>query len=47
MEKQQSTVTHADEILVFQEGKIAERGNHQDLVNQNGLYADLVKYQLQ
>ena len=42
-----ATVTHADEILVFQEGKIAERGSHKELVALGGLYADLVKFQLQ
>ena len=42
-----ATVTHADEILVYQEGKIAERGTHKDLVQKDGIYADLVKYQLQ
>ncbi|KAK8871984.1 hypothetical protein M9Y10_007736 [Tritrichomonas musculus] len=42
-----ATVTHADEILVFQNGKVAERGNHKELVNLNGIYADLVKFQLQ
>lgn len=42
-----ATVTHADEILVYQDGKIAERGPHKELVKQNGIYADLVKYQLQ
>ena len=42
-----AAVTHADEILVFRDGKVAERGNHQSLIDQNGLYADLVKLQLQ
>jgi ABC-type multidrug transport system fused ATPase/permease subunit len=27
-----------DEILVLQDGRIAERGKHQDLVHLNGLY---------
>lgn len=42
-----ATVTHADEILVYQDGKIAERGPHKDLVELGGIYANLVKFQLQ
>lgn len=40
-----STIQHADEILVIQNGVIAERGNHQDLINQDGLYKKLVSMQ--
>ena len=40
-----STIQHADEILVIQNGVIAERGNHQDLINQDGLYKKLVTMQ--
>ena len=36
-----STVVDADEIFVLKEGKIVENGKHQDLVNQNGLYAKM------
>lgn len=36
-----STVVSADEILVLREGKIAERGNHQDLLTMDGLYAQM------
>jgi len=36
-----STVVNADEILVLREGVIAERGNHQDLLAQDGLYAQM------
>ncbi|MGV8856793.1 MAG: ABCB family ABC transporter ATP-binding protein/permease [Devosia sp.] len=36
-----STVVNADEILVLREGKIAERGNHTDLLAQDGLYAQM------
>ena len=41
-----STVRDADEILVFQSGRIAERGNFQSLLARNGLFADLVQTQL-
>ncbi|MEM4326489.1 MAG: ATP-binding cassette domain-containing protein, partial [Candidatus Pacearchaeota archaeon] len=40
-----STVIHADKILVIEEGKIVESGNHEELLQKNGLYAKL--YQLQ
>lgn len=37
-----STVQHADEILVIQNGKIQERGNHQSLMqNESGIYKKL------
>lgn len=35
------TVMHADEILFLKDGEIKEGGNHQDLINSNGLYANL------
>ncbi len=34
-----STVKHADEIFVLEEGEIAEQGNHKGLLEQAGLYA--------
>lgn len=40
-----STVQHADEILVLEEGRIAERGRHADLLERNGLYAALWRTQ--
>jgi ATP-binding cassette subfamily B protein len=33
-----TSVTGADNILVLDNGKIAESGNHSELINQNGLY---------
>ena len=40
-----STVKNADEILVVQDGEITERGSHEELVLQGGLYAELYRYQ--
>ena len=34
-----STIVHADQILVFNDGRIAERGTHAELLEQNGEYA--------
>ncbi|EAX88848.1 ABC transporter family protein [Trichomonas vaginalis G3] len=42
-----ATVKNADRILVFQNGAIAESGKHDELVAQGGIYANLVKFQLQ
>ncbi len=40
-----STIRHADEIIVLQKGKIVERGNHEELLSQNGFYKKLVDMQ--
>ncbi len=40
-----STVRHADEIIVLSKGKIAERGKHEELISQNGMYRRLVEMQ--
>lgn len=40
-----STVKNADEILVVTDGEISERGTHEELINANGLYAELYRYQ--
>ncbi|MCK2166986.1 ABCB family ABC transporter ATP-binding protein/permease [Thalassospira xiamenensis] len=36
-----STVIDADEIIVLRDGQVAERGRHQDLLEQDGLYAEM------
>lgn len=36
-----STVINADEIIVLEKGKIAERGRHADLLEKAGLYASM------
>jgi subfamily B ATP-binding cassette protein MsbA len=40
-----STIRHADEIIVLQHGRIAERGNHDSLLSQGGIYKRLVDMQ--
>ncbi len=40
-----STIQNADEIVVLENGKIIEQGNHQQLINKNGLYKRLIDMQ--
>ncbi|MBU0507463.1 ABC transporter ATP-binding protein/permease [bacterium] len=40
-----STVRHADEIIVLDEGRIIERGTHDQLVSAGGYYAELERLQ--
>ncbi|MBD3316809.1 MAG: ATP-binding cassette domain-containing protein, partial [Chitinivibrionales bacterium] len=42
-----STITGADRILVFQAGNIVETGKHQELLDKNGVYANLVNLYIQ
>jgi len=40
-----STIQHADEIVVLKEGLIVERGTHNELIQQKGLYSHLCDLQ--
>jgi len=42
-----STIKNADLILVMKEGNIIEQGNHEELIAQNGFYADLYNSQFE
>jgi ATP-binding cassette subfamily B protein len=41
-----STVRDADQILVLDDGRLVERGRHEELVTRGGIYAELYRKQL-
>ena len=36
------TVRHADQIIVVDKGQIVQKGRHEDLINQEGIYKNFV-----
>ena len=37
-----STIRDCDEIIVMDQGKILQRGTHEELINQDGFYRQLM-----
>ena len=41
-----STIKNADNIIVFESGKVCEQGTHEQLVKAEGKYFELIRNQL-
>ena len=41
-----STVQHADLILVLKEGRVVERGTHDELIKRGGFYSEIFEQQI-
>ena len=41
-----STIKHLDRIIVLNNGRIAESGSHEELLNQEGIYSELWDHQV-
>ena len=42
-----STVRNADKIFVIQDGNVVEEGRHDDLLEKDGAYAQLIRRQME